>query len=122
MYTAFVLSEESRNHLTEAFPPLFDDHIGHHITVAFGVPKGTEAPEQPSHVLVTGYVCDDEGIEAFVVSVDGNARRPDEKFFHITWSLDRSKFSQKDSNELILREIVHLLVPIPIKVVPAVLK
>jgi len=122
MYTAYVLSEQSRKQLAEVFPPKFSDHIGHHITIAFGVPKGTETPKQPTDVKVIGYVCDDEGLETLLVSVDGSAARPDGKTFHITWSLERDKFKPKDSNELIEHGILQLGPIVPITVTPAVLK
>ena len=45
MYTAYVLTDAAREKLVEKFPPKYEKFIGHHITIQFGVPKDTEAPD-----------------------------------------------------------------------------
>jgi len=103
------------------FPPKYDDFIGHHVTVQFGVPKTAEKPDVPERIRVLGYVEDREGLEALIVCVNGSTKRDDGKTYHITWSLDRDKFSPKDSNDLIERKEYTLKLPIDIEVEPAVL-
>jgi len=122
MYTAYVLHSESRETLEKRFPPKYQDFIGHHITVEFGVPKDTSVPDQPERIRVLGYVDNGEGLEALVVSVNGNKTRKDGKTYHITWSLDRDKFSPKNSNELITNKQFTLTVPIDIEVTPKLLQ
>lgn len=100
-YQAFEISAASRAHLSQAFPPKFPEFIGHHITYKFGVPSDQPLPEATSFRVV-GYGCNDEGLEALVVEVDGTTVRPDGKIFHITWSLDREAgFKPVNSNDLV---------------------
>lgn len=104
-YEAFVLDEDTRRALAVRFPPKYSEWIGHHITHRFGVPYDkTFSYGQSSKFTVVGYVDDGEGLEALVVSRDGNIYRPDGKIYHITWSLDRSKGKKPvQSNDLIMR-------------------
>ena len=100
-YQAFEVSGASRSHLASVFPPKFSEFIGHHITYRFGV-KSDEPLSQATSFRVVGYACDDTGLEALVVEVDGSTVRPDGKTFHITWSLDRGAgFKPVMSNDLI---------------------
>lgn len=101
-YTAYVLDQESRAALAKQFPPKYPEFIGHHITVQFGVPRDAVAPTA-AKVEVVGYTDSGDGLEALVVSVDGETTRPDGKVYHITWSLDRSKYKPVDSNALVMK-------------------
>lgn len=121
-YTAYVLNDTDRALLSNAYPPKYPEHVGHHVTVEFGVPEGTSAPE-PANVKVVGYIDSGDGLEALVVSVNGSTQRPDGKTYHITWSLDRSKYSPKDSNTLLnnLGKRYTMIRPISVQTTPAVL-
>jgi hypothetical protein len=101
-YNAYVLDEQSRNLLAKRFPPKYPEWIGHHVTVDFGVPKDPALPYgDVADIEVVGYA-EDDGIEAFVVAVNGEIKRPDGKTYHITWSLDRTKGRKPvDSNNVI---------------------
>lgn len=104
-YEAFLLDEETRQDLAERFPPKYPEWIGHHITHKFGVfHDKTHLYGQLGEFSVVGYVDDGEGLEALIVSRDGNIYRPDGKIYHITWSLDRDKGKKPvQSNELIAK-------------------
>lgn len=121
-YTAYVLNDSDRALLANNYPPKYADFVGHHVTVQFGVPEGTSAPE-PATVKVVGYKDSGDGIEALVVSVNGNTQRPDGSTYHITWSLDRTKYSPKDSNVLLsdTEKRYTLIRPIAIQTTPAVM-
>ena len=121
MYTAYVLSEESRNTLMEKFPPKYEKVIAHHITVEFGVPKGTPPPEE-ADLKVLGYADSGDGLEALVVSVNGSPKREDGKHFHVTWSLDPVKYKPVDSNDLIGYGQYTLMLPSVIDTTAEVLK
>jgi hypothetical protein len=101
-YTAYVLDEQSRAALAKQFPPKYPEFVGHHVTVQFGVPRDTAAPPA-AKIEVVGYADSGDGLEALVVSVNGSTTRPDGKVYHITWSLDRSKYKPVDSNALVMR-------------------
>lgn len=101
-YEAFVLDEQTRQELLKQFPPKFPEWIGHHITHRFGISQEKHQPSNQLHQFkVVGYA-EDVGIEALVVAVDGNTKRPDGKVYHVTWSLDRAKGRKPvDSNKVI---------------------
>lgn len=90
MYNGYEIEEGSRNKLMTLYPPRYPNVLGHHITEKFGV-KNEEVPEQPSKVMVVGYIDNGENVEGFLVSIDGVTTRPDGGKYHITWSIDRSK-------------------------------
>lgn len=87
-YSAYVLVGASRSALSKTFQPKFNDFIGHHVTIEFGIDADAPVPEVPDTIRVVGYTCDDS-LEALIVEVNGSIRRPDGKVYHITWSLDR---------------------------------
>jgi hypothetical protein len=100
-YNGWEVSEASRAQLADVFPPKFSEFIGHHITLKMGVKSDAPLPEATSFQVV-GYACNEDGLEALVVSVDGDTTRPDGKTYHITWSLDREAgFKPFHSNALI---------------------
>lgn len=121
MYTAYVLTDESREKLMEKFPPKYEKVIAHHITVKFGVPEGTELPPE-ADIKVIGYADSGDGIEALVVAIDGNSLRGGGKYYHITWSLDPDKYKPVDSNELIGYNNYRLMLPTVIEADPGILK
>jgi len=100
MYTAYVLTDETREALLELYPPKYEKVIAEHITVDGGAKKDATLPE-PAWLKVIGEADSNDGLQALVVSVDGAYRRPDGKVYHITWSLDPDKYKPVDSNELI---------------------
>lgn len=118
MYTAYVLSEETREALLDRFPPKYEKVIAHHVTVDFGVPEDAPVPPE-ADVKVVGYADNGEGLEALVVSVDGEKRREDGKYYHVTWSLDPEKFKPVDSGDLIGYGNYTLVLTIPIETIPS---
>lgn len=117
-YTQYLVSDDSRQVLSETFPPKYSTVLGDHITYEFGVAPGTQAPPTAAKVNVIGYVDSGDGIEALVVAIDGSTQRPDGSTYHITWSLDRAKYSPKDSNKLLRTKKFTLVLSIPISVTP----
>ncbi len=121
MYTAYVLTDETRDELAEKYPPKYSKFVGHHVTVDFGVPDGTEPPED-ADVMVHGIKDTGDGLEALVVSVNRSQERSDGGTYHITWSLEPDKYSPKDSNALMNDgKRYTLTLPIPLETVPQVL-
>ncbi len=115
MYTAYVLSDESREELKQKFTPTYSKFIGHHITVVFGVPDDTDIPEEAS-IRVVGKIDSNDGIEALVVSVNGEMKRPDGNIYHITWSLEPDVYSPKDSNTLLQNNYFKYKITLPITI------
>lgn len=121
MYTAYKLTEKARKTLYLLFPPTYPDFIGHHITERFGVPEGTSAPKVPKLVEVVGYINNGDGIEGFLVEVNGSSDRPSGGKYHITWSINRDKgYKPVNTNDYVDQaKPIH---PIRIDVTPEVLK
>jgi len=117
LYTGYELTEQSRRKLLERFPPKYSTVLGHHITLQFAVPVGSEEPSAPQSVKVVGYANDGEKIEGLLCQVDGKLERSDGKYFHITWSLDKSKGAKPVDTNNILKK-ASLVVPIEIDVTP----
>ena len=123
MYTAYVLTEESRNKLKEKFPPKYSKFIGHHITYEFGVDSDADLPSN-AEIKVIGYKDSGDGLEVLVVSVDGTSRRKDGNTYHITWSLEPEKYKPVDSNKLLStgKGRWKMILPIKIEAIPELLK
>lgn len=123
-YTAYVLDDASREKLIDKFPPKYPKFIGHHITVQSGISPNTTAPEL-AITKVIGYADSGDGLETLVVSVNGSVDRKDGSVYHITWSLDPSKYSPKDSNTLLAQKDkakrFTLTLPVTITTKPEVL-
>ena len=120
MYTAYVLDDDSRQELLTRFPPKYPSVIGHHITERFGVPESTSVPKK-AILKVIGYIDSGDGLEALVVSVNGNKKRPDGGLYHITWSLDILEYKPKDSNELLRKTQFTMILPEEISATPSIL-
>lgn len=118
MYTGYELTEESRNKLAQLYPPKNPTWLGHHITEVFGVKGDYPKPDSPDTVSVIGYL-ESNGIEGFLVSVDGNVDRPSGGKYHITWSIDKSKgVKPLHTNKLVNNP--QRISPIEINVTPKV--
>lgn len=120
MYTAHVLTFKSQDELVRRFPPKYSKFVGHHVTVQFGVPKDTPPPE-PADVVVHAYADTEDGLEALIVTVNGTWDRPDGSKYHITWSLDPTRYKPVDSNKLVSGNRYTPIDPFPIKTTPATL-
>ena len=81
LYVALNLTEASRQRILERFPPKFSEIKADHITYDFGVEADAELPEI-SDVRLHAYVCDEESLEALIVSVNGSTQRPQSHFPH----------------------------------------
>lgn len=121
MYTAYVLDNKSFTKLIEKFPPKYSKILAHHITVKFGVPSDTPPPPD-AEIKVVGYADSGDGLEALVVSVNGETVREDGKFYHITWSLEPNKYKPVDSGDLIKHGKWTLMLSTPISAIPQTLK
>lgn len=115
MYNGYEIEEGSRNKLLTLYPPKYPNVLGHHITEKFGV-KDKTVPDQPSKVLVIGYIDNGEDVEGFLVSIDGNTNRPDGGKYHITWSIDRTKGAKPFHTNNHVDEAISLRRPIEIDV------
>jgi hypothetical protein len=117
-YSAYVISEASRNAILDRFPPKFGDVVCHHVTERFGLPAGERRLPPPAEILVVGYASD-ASLEALVVSVNGETKRPDGFVYHITLSLDRALGRKPaDANRMIAAAGWSAVAPLRIEASP----
>jgi hypothetical protein len=88
-YTCLILNYEDRQRLMARFPPEYQHHVAHHITIAYGVDGSTMPDMWEGFIVGDAY---DKGVQALVVEINGNTVRPDGAHYHITWSLDEGRF------------------------------
>lgn len=115
-YTGYKLPENERYNLTLVFPPKYSKFIGHHVTHKFGVTSDQVPPK--GEYKIVGYADSGDGLEALVVSINGNIKRPDNSLYHVTWSLDPEKYKPKDSNALVQSGYKDLESPITVSLEP----
>lgn len=117
-YNGYLLPDSERSKLLAQFPPKYTDVIAHHITVKFPAMSNEPLPEGKKFRVV-GHADDGRGLEALVVEVDGETKRPDGKVYHITWSLDRNAGRKPvQSNEVIANQGYQNVNPINISMEP----
>jgi hypothetical protein len=89
-YTAYLLTDESKRRLTARFKPAFPKVAADHITHRYGVEDFADM-QWPEKIEVIGSIDDKNGIQALLVRIDGETRRPDGGTYHITWSYDPNR-------------------------------
>ena len=98
-YNGYLLSDSGKGKLLSIIQPVHPNTIAHHITYEFGVEESF--PPNINKVKVIAHAENDK-VQAAIVEVNGNTRRPDGKIYHITISIDRSKGGKPvQSNDLI---------------------
>jgi hypothetical protein len=115
MFIGYELTTSSRNMLLELFPPKYERPICHHITEKYGVPKNTPPPPMPETVKIVGYIDSGDGVEGFLVEINGSVNRPDSAKYHITHSISMDK-KPADTNKFV--DKAEAIDPIPLQVEP----
>lgn len=119
-YTGYELNRTSRQKLLKQFPPKFPDVYADHVTYKYNV--GEEAvPSAPKSAKIVGYA-EKNGLEAFVVEINGKKTRPDGRIFHITWSLDKSKGRKPVQSDNLIVSGWQPINHVPIKLTPKFFK
>jgi len=111
-YLAFKLSPGAQMDVLQAFPPRFAEVRADHVTIAYGVSEDYPLAQKNVNwrtLTAIAYICD-HSLEALIVAVDGDVKRPDGKFFHLTLSKasDRSSF---ESNAIAQERSKWKLIP-----------
>ncbi len=113
------LDDDDRAALLDRFAPAWPDVIADHVTLTLA---SDDAP-MPREVRaeIVGESDDGDGLQAFVVAIDGSIDRPDGSIYHITWSIDRARGRRPvESNAVIaLRDWRSLDEPVPVRLFPA---
>lgn len=113
------LDRDQRRALLDQFVPVWPDVIADHVTLEGRTSAPLPGPVSAAIVGESG----DDGLQALVVAIDGQTKRPDGSTFHITWSLDRGQGRRAvQSNDVIKeRGWTRLAEPVPVDLTPAVI-
>ncbi len=113
----WMLDERERIKLLEQYPPRYEKVVAHHVTLA------TEAQDRdlpgPVRAAIVGRTDDGLGVQAMVVTIDGDTARPDGSTFHITWSLGAARRARESNDVLEERGWEELDHPVAITLTPA---
>jgi hypothetical protein len=113
----WTLDEAERSALLAQHPPRYAKVVAHHVTLA------TDAEQRdlpnPVRAAIAGRTDDESGVEAMVVTIDGDTRRPDGAILHITWSLAEGRRARESNDVLKQRGWQQFDHPIPITLTPA---
>ena len=96
--TGWKIPDEERELLLRRFPPKYDKVVADHVTLRVG--SGSPLPRAPGQARIVGYADDGDGVECFVVEMDGTTDRPDGSTYHITWSLGPGRRA-RESNDVL---------------------
>jgi hypothetical protein len=111
------LDRTERDELLKQFPPRYDQPIADHVTLE------TDAVRKPLPqsvaAAIVGRTDDEKGVEAMVVTLDGEVDRPDGSTYHITWSLGLGRRARESNDVLKERGWTELDHPIPVTLTPA---
>ena len=113
----WTLDAGERAALLERYPPRYAEVVAHHVTFA----TDAENRELPGRIQaeIVGRADDGLGVEAMVVTVDGDTARPDGSTFHITWSLGEGRRARESNDLLKQHGWTELERPVPITLTPA---
>jgi len=113
----WTLDQEDRAELLERFPPRFAKVVAHHVTLATDAEQRDLPPDV--RAAIVGRTDDGAGVEAMVVTIDGETDRPDGSTFHITWSLGDGRRARESNDVLKERGWTGLDQPVAISLTPA---
>lgn len=113
----WTLDEAERATLLAQFPPRYAKVVAHHVTLATDA-QDRDLP-RPVRAAIVGRADDDRGVQAMVVTIDGDTERPDGSTYHVTWSLGDGRRARESNDVLKERGWDELDHPIPITLTPA---
>ena len=118
MPTGWKLDKSSRAALLERHPPSYRRVVADHVTFKSGDDaRDSQIPDPVADAEIVGRADDGEGVEAYVVAMDGDTGRPDGGTWHITWSLGQGR-EAKQSNDVLARGW-KAIDPEPVALIPA---
>ena len=113
----WTLDQSDRAELLKQHPPRYAKVVAHHVTLATDAEDRDLPP--PVRAAIVGRADDGQGVEALVVTIDGETKRTDGSTFHITWSLGNGRRARESNDVLKEGGWQKLDHPMPIAVSPA---
>lgn len=118
MVTGWKVDAKQRDELLVRFRPRYAKAIADHVTLKANVPSSARIPK-PATCRIVGHADDGEGVEAYVVEIDGTIARPGGGTFHITWSLAEGRKAKESNDVIAQRGFVRLDDAVQVRVEPA---
>lgn len=112
------LDPGQRAELLARFIPAYANTVADHVTLKARVAQGTALPKHVRAEIV-GRADDGRGVEAMVVAIDGETRRPDGSTYHVTWSLGPGRQARESNDVLSAHGWAPLPEPVPLSLRPA---
>ncbi len=112
------IDKTQQNTLLERFVPRWSNVVADHITLDARAADGDRLPTDREASII-GYASDGEGVEALVVAIGGDVRRPDGGTYHITWSLDQGHKARESNDVIASHGWRKLDQPVMIRIIPA---
>jgi hypothetical protein len=119
-YTGYFISPESKSAITnnltidgQNVPMKWEPARTFHVTEAFGVKAGAiepwlnESKTTPPNLKAIGYAVDNTGVEALLVSKNGEIQRSDGKYYHVTRSLAEGRTANESIGLLDKAMAIH---------------
>jgi len=117
MTIGYKLDLGARLALIEEFEPRYGHVVADHVTLRAGE-DADPVPEPIGQAEIVGHADDGDGVEAYVVAIDGSTQRPDGGTWHITWSLAPGR-SARESNDVIAERGWTPMAPHALLIYPA---
>ena len=111
------LDRGERDALLKRFPPRYARPVADHVTLKVDAER--EPLPGDVRAAIVGRADDGQGVEAYVVAIDGTTDRPDGSVFHITWSLEDGRRAKESNDVLKERGWDELDHPVPLALEPA---
>ncbi|SMC31739.1 hypothetical protein [Novosphingobium sp. B1] len=115
MTLGWKLDRIQRDALLAALPLRYGRPVADHVTLSV---SGNVLPNPVTSSAIVGHADDGQGVEAYVVEIDGSTARPDGGTWHITWSLAEGR-AAKESNAVIADLGWTAISCIPVHLIPA---
>ena len=107
-YTAYKLTNSGRDAVLAKIKTQYEDVICDHITVLFAV-DGLAMPADA--VLQIYAVASSENVQTVLVAVDGEVKRADGKFYHLTLSVDRENGGSPGKSKDVIKNFQWTIFP-----------
>ena len=112
----WLLDSGERSELLKRFPPRYAKPVAHHVTLKTDAEN--DALPREVKAAIVGSTDDGDGVQAMVVTIDGETDRPDGSTYHITWSLGDGRQARESNDVLKARGWQELDHPVPIALTP----
>lgn len=113
----WTLDADERARLLQQFPPTYAQPVARHVTLKTDAADEPLPPEVKADIV--GRTDDGQGVQAMVVTIDGETGRPDGSTYHITWSLGEGRRARESNDVLKARGWDELDHPVRVTLTPA---